>query len=86
MFKKSFIVSILATTTLGVFVPAAVSANEITLTLKDQDVKIVGEFAGFRQDAYIIATETGNLHVPAKYVDCEGDECLIFVSANTQGN
>jgi hypothetical protein len=86
MFKKPFIISIIATATLGTVFPAIVSADEVVLTLKNQDVTIRGEFAGFQQNAYVVTTENGDLHVPAKYVDCEGDDCLIFVSVNTQGN
>ncbi len=86
MFKKPFIISIVATTTLGTVFPAIASADEVILTLKDQDVTIRGEFAGFQQNAYVVATENGDLYVPAKYVDCQGDDCLIFVAANTQGN
>ncbi len=87
MFKTIINVSVLATTiSLSVVLPSAAGADEITLTLKDQDVAISGQFAGFKQNAYVIATETGNIHVPARYVDCEGTDCLIFVTANTQND
>ena len=87
MFKKIINVSILATTiSLGAILPSAASADEMTLTLKNLDVVISGQFAGFKQNAYVIATETGNIHVPARYVDCKGADCLIFVVANTQND
>ena len=76
------------TTATAAFLIAAttgVAASEVRLTLKNQDFVIVGDFAGFQQDAYVVATQSGNLHVPAKFVDCEGDDCLIIVSADAEG-
>ncbi|PUB18912.1 hypothetical protein DFP92_101503 [Yoonia sediminilitoris] len=58
--------------------------DEIVLTLKDRDVSITGEFAGFQQNAYLIATKCELLNVPAKFVDCEGDSCVITLSSNGQ--
>lgn len=61
--------------------PIAASASEIVLTIKDQDVQIVGEFAGFQQNAYVVRTDDGDLHVPAGLVDCAGDDCLVIVAS-----
>ncbi|WP_342076130.1 hypothetical protein [Yoonia sp. SS1-5] len=68
------------------FLPTISSASEISLTLKEQDITISGEFAGFQQDAYVLTTSAGELYVPAQYVTCEGEDCLIILSANTADN
>lgn len=78
-------ISILTTVVFGLaMAPMLASASEITLTLKDRNGVIAGEFAGFKQNAYIVETVSGLINVPAKFVDCEGDACLIIVSSNDQ--
>jgi len=62
-------------------IPSFLSASEITLTIKDQDVQIIGEFVGFQQDAYVVRTADGELFVPAGLVDCEGVDCLVIVAS-----
>ncbi len=61
------------------------TANADTVELhfnnENVNVSIVGDFMGFREDAYIIRTNSGELHVPASYVTCEGSDCLFIVNA-----
>ena len=62
--------------------PHAAVANEMALTLKDNGITISGEFVGFEENAYIIATSAGEVYVPSKYVTCEGADCVVQVAAN----
>jgi hypothetical protein len=59
--------------------PTVASADQISLTFKDSAITMTGEFAGFREDAYVIMTSAGELYVPASYVTCEGNDCLTFL-------
>ncbi len=60
--------------------PTGASATEISLTFEDQNVTLVGEFAGFQKEAYIIVTDMGTLFVPAHYVTCEGEACFEMIA------
>jgi len=60
-----------------VLVPAMATADEIKLSFGDT-VALIGNFAGFQDDAYIIFHNDQKLHVPAKLVTCEGADCLNF--------
>jgi hypothetical protein len=71
----------LAVSAVVLSLPTTVSADEIALTFEDLEVTISGEFAGFQQNAYVIITENGPLHVPAAYVSCEGLSCFEFASS-----
>ncbi|MEL6682599.1 MAG: hypothetical protein AAFQ09_08125 [Pseudomonadota bacterium] len=62
------------------------AASDMALTFDEQNVTISGQFAGFRQNAYVLLTEAGMLFVPANLVTCEGDDCLEIVKAATDGN
>ncbi len=64
----------------GLSVPTGVSAGEIALTLTAQDITIVGELLTFENETYVVATETGTIHVPAVMATCAGDDC-VFVTA-----
>lgn len=69
---------------LATVVPSLVSANDITLTSEEHGVTIAGEYAGFRENAYVVITEAGTLHVPAILVTCEGLDCLDIVKPALQ--
>ncbi len=68
--------------TLALMVPSNASAGEITLTFEKHDLTVSGEFAGFEENAYIIKTENGDLHVPIEMVTCEGTNCFEFAQAD----
>ena len=55
--------------------PSSVSAEQISLTLKAQEFTIVGQYVGFTDGSYIIATKNGEMQVPAAMVTCEGAAC-----------
>ena len=64
-------------------------AGEIRLTMRASNLVIEGEFRGFEDDAYLIlvddvAGETTSLHVPAKHVICEGNDCLEFLQTGSE--
>ena len=63
--------------------PTAASAAEVALTLNGQGITFVGEFVGFRDYAYIIKTSSGEIHVPAVLVSCEGENCISFTAPVT---
>jgi len=62
--------------------PSIASAGEIALTFETHGVTISGEFAGFQDDAYILITTAGPLHVPANLATCEGEDCVVLFTAN----
>lgn len=62
--------------------PSGVSADEIALTFEDHGFTISGVFAGFAQDAYVIETENGLVHVPVDMVTCEGEACFMIEQAS----
>ncbi|KJZ19884.1 hypothetical protein [Loktanella sp. S4079] len=64
--------------------PTFSSAGEIALTFESHGVTISGEFAGFQDDAYILITTAGPLHVPANLATCEGEDCLVQFTANNE--
>ena len=62
-------------------------AGEIRLTMRTTSFAIAGEFRGFDGTSYLISVndvdgETVTLHVPAKQVICEGDDCIEFLRAS----
>lgn len=67
--------------TFALALPSMSSAGEIALTFETNGVTISGEFAGFQDDAYILITTAGPLHVPANLATCEGDDCLVVFTA-----
>jgi hypothetical protein len=74
---------IIGTTMLGALAllsPSGVSAEQISLTLKAQNFTIVGEYLGFTEGTYMVMTATGELHVPAAIVSCEGAACVAATS------
>ena len=67
--------TVLVSAMLGAFSTAAF-ADEIALTFANHDLVIVGEFTAYQDDAYLIMTENGEIHVPAILVTCEGEKCV----------
>ncbi len=63
--------------------PVGVSANEIALTLANQDISFVGSFAGFEDGAYVILVDGQEWRVPAVLVTCKGEACFETVTAST---
>ena len=62
-------------------------AGEIKLTMRTTSFAIAGEFRGFDGTSYLISVndvdgETVTLHVLAKQVTCEGDDCIEFLRAS----
>ena len=55
--------------------PSSASAEQIALTFEEHDFTLVGEFAGYADNAYIVVTENGEIHVPAAMVSCAGTDC-----------
>lgn len=68
---------------LALMAPSNASADEITLTFEKHDLTVSGEFAGFVQNAYVIRTENGEIHVPVEMVTCEGNYCFEVAEAGT---
>ena len=64
---------------LSLLYPTTVAAEVVVLTLRDNSIAFSGSFIGFDQDAYIIATENGELYVPAQHVNCSGSACIEIV-------
>lgn len=56
-------------------ISTSAATSEVELTFHNQDIAIKGRFAGFTDDAYVIRTDTGVLHVPATLVQCGGPIC-----------
>lgn len=76
---SAIILSVLVTVT-----PSIVSASDIALTFEKHGVTIAGDFAGFTENAYVIVTTVGILHVPANLVTCVGSDCLDIVASVPQ--
>lgn len=55
--------------------PSIASAEQIALTFVKHDLILVGEYLGYADDGYVIATENGTMHIPAAMVSCEGSHC-----------
>lgn len=86
MFNKvSGVISTIAMSSFVAFTPSIVSASEIALTFADNGLTIAGEFVGFKENAYVITTTVGELHVPAVLVTCEGADCLNVVIVRQDG-
>lgn len=64
--------------------PNFAGADEIALTFKTHGVTIAGEYAGFRDNAYMVITTAGVIHVPANLVTCKGEDCLDILSTPRQ--
>ena len=79
MLKSAVPAMLIAATAISA--PAVVGAKEITLIFEDQGITLVGEFAGFKEGAYIIVSDNQELYVPAVLVRCEGDDCFEIVTA-----
>jgi hypothetical protein len=54
---------------------SSVSADEIALTFRAQDLTIAADFIAFDRSGYVIMTQFGEMHVPASMVTCEGADC-----------
>ncbi|MEJ6401550.1 hypothetical protein [Yoonia sp. 2307UL14-13] len=54
----------------------------MALTLNGNGITILGDYVGYENNAYIISTSAGRVHIPSKYVTCEGDDCVVTLSAN----
>lgn len=75
-------VGALALSAIALALPTSASASEIALTFKGGEVTLTGEFAGFKESAYIVETDLGEIYVPAIMVTCEGPDCFEFVVAD----
>ncbi|MFG5380638.1 hypothetical protein [Yoonia sp. R2-816] len=64
----------------AIVVAGSANAGEIALTLTSSDITISGDFVGFKDAAYIIRTSSGELHIPAIHVSCEGADCLNILT------
>ncbi len=62
--------------------PLTANAAPITLTLKDSLISITGDFVGFNANAYVVATSSGTINVPADYADCSGPDCISFFASD----
>ena len=71
---------------IALITPASVTANEMALTFEEQGVTIAGQYAGFRENAYVLVTTAGTLHVPANLVKCQGVDCVELLAVATQDN
>ena len=71
---------------LAVCAASSAQAGEIELTLVGSDIAISGEFIRFSDQAYTIETSSGELNIPAKYVTCEGVDCLDFFDTVNQAS
>lgn len=80
------IVSLLSTIAIAGGIATAVSATEIELTLKNDGITISGELTGFERNAYVMETAAGEIFVPAEYVSCIGENCLIVLSGISTNN
>lgn len=79
-----FKMTLLSATTAVLVSGSAAHADQIALSFNNESFAIIGDFLGFKDNAYIVRTAGGELHVPANIVTCEGDDCLIIVSQNQQ--
>jgi hypothetical protein len=82
--KISGKISAITLSALATVTPSFVSAESIALTFEKHGVTIAGDYAGFRENAYVIITTAGILHVPAVLVTCEGVNCLDIMSTTAQ--
>ncbi len=82
----AFAFTVVAVAAVSVPVPTGVNTSRIALTFEKQGVTLVGDFAGLRQNAYIIITEMGELHVPASYVTCKGASCFEVATIEVGGS
>lgn len=81
MFTNTKIVSSALMVLASVFAaPTVAVADQITLTFESNNVTLTGEFAGFKNLAYTIITDLGEINVPAGLVTCEGADCMEIVS------
>ena len=83
LMRVKFVVSSVIMTATGLSVPTGVSAGEIALTLKAQDITVVGDFVALEDQTYVIATEAGTIYVPAALATCVGDDCVIVTAAQS---
>ncbi len=58
--------------------PAAASAENVTLRSQDGTINITGEFVAFDDNMYLISTALGELRLSAARVSCLGDACPDF--------
>ncbi len=72
----------IALSALALTAPTNVSANEIALTFEAHGFTILGEFAGFQKNAYIVKTSNGEVNVPVEMVTCEGADCIVLLQAS----
>jgi len=61
-------------------IPTVVGAGEVALSSDDGTINLTGEYIGFEDEMYIIATAVGELRVLASEVKCEGLDCPVFSS------
>lgn len=71
----------LAAVVLATGLPTFASAHDIALTFHDGSVTIRGLFVSYSADAYAVRTEEGEIFVPAKYVTCEGHDCITVLAS-----
>ena len=76
-------ISLIVADAAAVASPVSASANEIALTLTNEDISFVGLFAGFGDGAYVILVDGQEWRVPAVLATCKGEACLETVTAST---
>ncbi|WP_341365634.1 hypothetical protein [Yoonia sp. BS5-3] len=74
--KVNGMIRMIGMSLLAASTPSIVSANDIALTIHQNGTTIVGEFAGFVDNFYIVTTQNGTAYVPAAVVSCEGTGCV----------
>lgn len=77
MFRNvSVNISMMTAAVVALLVPTNVSASEVELTFVDHELTIVGEYAGFLENTYIVTTASGTVYVPMDMVTCSGPACV----------
>lgn len=82
--KISGMIGTITLSVLAAISPSFVSADQIALTFEQHGLTIAGEYVDFQDNAYVITTTAGTIHVPAGLVSCEGVDCLVIVVPTRQ--
>ena len=56
-------------------ISTSAATPEVALSFHDLDLAISGQLTGYTDQAYIIQTSSGLLHVPSVLVTCSGRDC-----------
>lgn len=71
----NFLVVVLCTALCGIFFPARVIAQDVTLTSRDKSIELSGNLLSFDGDYYRVDTVYGELTIDSTGVLCEGPAC-----------